>query len=103
MFSGFEPPFVGKWFFLSGILRGRRKKNVQTCVNVVIYVVKCSLNVIHLVYITCNFPENDKYDTSSLEIRKEKAMGLEARVLQQIYSVQVFEYLCTYTRTFLIL
>lgn len=39
---------------------------------------------------TYDFPKDDKCDTSSLEFRKEKAIGLEARVLQQILSVQVF-------------
>lgn len=49
-----------------------------------------------LVYMTFN-SSRDKCDAPSLEFRKEKAMGLEARILQQILSVQIFEYLCTYT------
>lgn len=66
LFSGFELPFVGKWLF--GILRGIKKYSGR------------SLGI--LVYMTFNSPRY-RGDAPSLEFRKEKAMGLEARILQQ--------------------
>lgn len=44
---------------------------------------------------TYNCPKGDKCDTSSSEFRNEKTIGLKARALEQILSVQAFENLCT--------
>jgi len=42
---------------------------------------------------TYSCPTVDECNTSSSELRNEKTIGLEAKALQQILSVQAFEYL----------